>query len=79
MSIEKNFDNFCFFLETVSYHPIVIGPTETWLKSNQNGPHNNLQNYDFYFNSRTLTKSGGFGLYVRSSTTYWQRRDLSVF
>ena len=63
----------------MSYHPTVISLTETWLKSNQNGPCNNSQKYDFYSNSLTQTKIGGDGLYVRSITTHWQRRNISMF
>ena len=77
--MKKTVKIFCSLLETASYHPAVIGQTKTWLKSNQNGPYNNLQKYTFYSNSLTQTKRGGDGLYVRSSTTHWQRRDLSGF
>ena len=77
--MKKNFEKFSSLLETVSYHPTVISLTETWRKSNQNGSCNNSQKYDFYSNSLTQTKSGGDGLCVRSITTHWQRRNLSMF
>lgn len=76
---QKNFDNFCALLEAMSYQPSVIGLTETWLKPNQKGPHQNLSPYNFVHNPRSHKKGGGVGIFVKSSILHWNRNDLSVF
>ena len=50
--------------------PTVIAINETFLKSNEWGPHCNLEGYKFESNCRNKYSCGGVGLYIRKGVSY---------
>ena len=59
--------------------PVIIGITETWLKTDHTGSFMNLLNYNFISKPRLNARGGGVGLYVKKSLTYWLRNYTSFF
>ena len=71
----KNLDNLKCVLESIKFHPTIIGITETWLKQNFRDLCTELLSYAFFSNSRSKFKDSGVRLY----STHWLRDGLSMF
>ena len=77
----NKYDNFCkidALVHSMAIKPHVIGITETWLTTNEHGPHNNLSGYSFISNARTKSRGGGVGLYIKNNIKFSIRNDLTV-
>ncbi len=61
----ENFVRLDALVQSLPIKPNVIGINETWLKSNDDGPHNNLSEYTFISNCRKSSNGGGVGLYIK--------------
>ena len=66
------------FLHSINVQPSILAITETRLKKNHTNPHTNLCNYTFVSNSRSQSRGGGVGLYVKCSLNFTMRPDLTI-
>ena len=68
-------------IHSLPIKPKVIAINETWLTSDDDGPHNNLPGYTFKSNCRkkfTRIAGGGVGLYIKNDVKFSLRDDLTV-
>ena len=74
----KNFAKLESLLSALTIKPNIIAVTETWLKPDQLGPHNNLFNYTFLSNPQSKYRGGGVAFYIRDDIEYTHRIDLGI-
>ena len=74
----KNFAQLQVFVKSLCFKPTIIAINETYLKSNEPGPHSKLDGYSFISNCRKSHKGGGVGLYIHESLQYKVREDLTI-
>ena len=56
---QDHFTKLDALISSLPIKPKVLGINETWLNSNDDGPHNNLGGYSFISNCRKVMKGGG--------------------
>ena len=56
---QDHFTKLDALISSLPIKPKVLGINETWLNSNDDGPHNNLGSYSFISNCRKVMKGGG--------------------
>ena len=74
----KNFAKLQIFVDSLCFEPKIIAINETYLRSDEDGPHCNLENYTFKSNCRKNYKGGGVGLYIHDSLQVKVRKDLNI-
>ena len=75
----KNFAKLESLTSALTFKPSIIAVAETWLKSDQLGPHTNLSNYTFLSNPRSKYRGGGVAFYIRDDIEYTRRIALDIY
>lgn len=65
-SLNKHFEEFVNFIDSINFCIEVIVLTEIWIYSSQN-KNFNIKNYNLYASNRDRNRSGGVAIYVHSS------------
>lgn len=65
-SLNKHFEEFVNFIESINFCVEVIVLTEIWIYSSQNSNFN-IKNYNLYVSNRDNNRSGGVAIYVHRS------------
>ena len=77
-SIQKNFDDFKYYVETLNNRFSVIGLSETWTYNNDDNAHlYAMKGYSGIFSSRSGKGGGGVCVFIDSNFIYKVRHDLS--